>query len=147
MRKPARRTFSETLRKLVRREIVVHMTETANTGVPTFSMGDRLRKARELTGLDQEQFAEKVGFSRGTVSNYERSTTEKRKPLYVRQWAMATGVPLEWLETGTGPVTTPPDGGKRATKDAELARLTERKRRAAPSRSANADKRRYPSAA
>lgn len=82
--------------------------------VPEFTVGDRLRKARELTGLDQGPFAEQLGVSRGTVSNYERSTTEHYKPIVLRAWALATGVPLEWIETGQGPSSgpTPPDDGE-----------------------------------
>ena len=64
--------------------------------VPQFSRADRLRKAREITGLDQGQFASRAGFSRQTVSNYESG-------LYLRAWAEATGVDLHWLETGEAP--------------------------------------------
>lgn len=68
--------------------------------IPKFTSGDRLRKARELTGMDQETFAELLGVSRGTVSNYERSRTMRRHAIVLRAWAMATGVPLYWLEGG-----------------------------------------------
>ena len=48
---------------------------TETTGqVPEWSIEDRLRKARDLTGLDQDEFAELIGVSRGTVSSYERGS-------------------------------------------------------------------------
>jgi transcriptional regulator with XRE-family HTH domain len=69
---------------------------------PEFTLGDRLRKARELTGLDQGRFAEEIGVSRQSVSNAE---TETRKPIRVtmRAWALRAGVSLSWLEHGTVP--------------------------------------------
>lgn len=66
--------------------------------VPVFTEGDRLRKAREVIGLDQEKFADVLGVSRGTVSNYERSRTTHRRVIVIRAWSLATGVPVEWLQ-------------------------------------------------
>lgn len=90
------------------------MTEQTAGATPEFTLGDRLRKARELMGMDQAPFAEHIGVSRGTVSNYERGLTEHYKPIVLRAWALASGVPLEWLESGTPPTNapTPPDGGE-----------------------------------
>jgi len=104
------------------------MTEQTSGTVPVFTVGDRLRKARELTGLDQEAFAVEIGASRGTISNYERSTTEHRKPIVMRAWALATGVPLTWLETGVGEPPSPHDGQPATTQNDALARLAARKR-------------------
>lgn len=121
------------------------MTTQPQGLVPAFTAGDRLRKARELTGMDQSQFAEAIGVSRGSVSNYERSEAPPR-PIVIRAWALATGVSEEWLSTGLGIVHTPPDDGASAGNASELARLTDRKRRRAPTShtgALNADKRRY----
>lgn len=99
--------------------------------MPEWTIGDRLRKARESRGFDQAGFAAETGISRGTISNYERGTTNAYKPVYMRAWAMATAVSLEWLETGvggTGPSPTPPGAGKVPD---SLAKLTEVKRRRA----------------
>lgn len=68
--------------------------------VPEFTTADRLRKARETLGLDQEAFANALGVSRNTVGNYELGKTTSRRKIVMRAWAMATGVPLSWLETG-----------------------------------------------
>jgi len=92
------------------------MTIQVDTGViPEFTIGDRLRKARQLTGLEQAEFAAEVGISRGTVRNYELEAVKPRRPVLVA-WAFRTGVPLAWLETGARPAgPTGPDQGLRVT--------------------------------
>lgn len=85
-----------------------HGTTTSGT-VPQWTLADRLRKAREHTGLEQQEFGELIGVSRATVSNYERGiTTNIRRPMLLA-WSLGTGVPLQWLSDGTEP--TPGDGG------------------------------------
>lgn len=88
-------------------------TPSAHERIPAFTIGDRLRKAREKTGLDQGPFADEIGVSRGTVSNYEggRTTQEHMKRAYLMAWAMRADVPLEWLLTGSQPSGKPPEGG------------------------------------
>ena len=83
------------------------MTTQAHGVIPEFTLGDRLRKARELTGLDQGDFAAEIGVSRNSVSNAETGAT---RPIRVtlRAWSMRTGVPIEWLLTGQAP---DPHGG------------------------------------
>jgi transcriptional regulator with XRE-family HTH domain len=129
------------LRRLAHHGTIGHMTTQPHQRVPEFHAGDRLRKARELTGLDQEHFAESIGISRGSVSNYERSSRPP-KPIVLKGWALATGVPVEWLEHGTGASTPPPDGDgepEEPDREAALARLAEKKRRHA----AGGDNHRY----
>lgn len=80
--------------------------------IPAFTKGDRLRKAREEKGLSQFDIAERIGIGRASVQNYETDRTEP-KALIVKQWALATGVPVYWLQWGmdeapTGPM---PDRG------------------------------------
>lgn len=74
--------------------------------IPEWTLGDRLRKAREDAGLSQVELALSIGVSRGTIGNAE---LDDRRPLPItlRAWADATGVPLEWLLTGTA---SPPNG-------------------------------------
>lgn len=69
---------------------------------PAFTLADRLRKAREVTGLSTIHFAQKMAISRTTVVNYEHGY---RTPptLYLRAWAVASGVDLDWLEFGDEP--------------------------------------------
>lgn len=87
---------------------------TTNVGhvIPRFTQGDRLRKARELTGLNTRDFADRLGVSPMTVNSAENDRRAVRT-ITLRAWAMATGVPVEWLETGAEP--TGPDGPGGAT--------------------------------
>ncbi len=75
--------------------------------IPTFTIGDRLRKARLSVDddLDVRQFAEMLGVDRNTVTNYELEKTRpsKMKPLVLRQWALVTGVDFDWLLNGEAP--------------------------------------------
>lgn len=92
------------------------MTQQVHGVIPEFTIGDRLRKARELTGLDQVQFATEIDISRNTVGNYENGNVKPRR-LALKAWAMRTGVPLEWLETGVA--SSSPDGGGSVTSDTQ----------------------------
>lgn len=89
------------------------MTTQPTQGViPEWTLGDRLRKARGLTGLTTREFAEEIGVSQKTVTSAENDAHNVRKILLFA-WSNRTGVPLEWLLTGE--LTTPggPGGGER----------------------------------
>lgn len=64
--------------------------------LPTFTLLDRLRKAREHAGLTQAAFAEKVGVSTVTYSRYESGARNVPEEV-VERAAEATGVPIEWF--------------------------------------------------
>lgn len=66
--------------------------------VPEWTVSDRLRKAREAAELEQKELSEVSGISRSTISAVENGKRPSRAT--VRLWAMATGVPLEWIERG-----------------------------------------------
>lgn len=103
------------------------MTTQRESIVPEWTMGDRLRKARSLTGLGVREFAELIGVSHGTVTNAETDARAVRT-ITLNAWAAHTGVSREWLETGqgsAGPTPTPPEGPRGTDR---LARLTESKR-------------------
>lgn len=70
--------------------------------VPEFLVGDRLRRARELTELDRQDFAREIGVARSTVSNVENGITQPSR-LVLRAWAMRTGVSFTWLRDGWAP--------------------------------------------
>lgn len=114
---------------------VGHMTLQSAAGtVPEWTVGDRLRKARETTGLNQSHFAERLGVSRNTVSSAEAGAVQVRR-ITLNAWAMATGVPVEWLETGESstPLPVPPEPRDPVPDEIErrrrLAELAEQKRR------------------
>ncbi|MBM9464631.1 helix-turn-helix transcriptional regulator [Aeromicrobium sp. YIM 150415] len=86
------------------------MTTSLHERVPEWTRGDRLRKARSVTGLTVREFADEIGISPKSVNNYEGDHVEPRK-VVMNAWALRTGVPVQWLETGTAPVDGPgPDG-------------------------------------
>lgn len=74
----------------------------AHARIPKFDVHDRLRKAREHAHIDQADLAKDLGVARQTVSNYERGAVKPRRAV-VMAWAMRTGVPIKWLETGEAP--------------------------------------------
>lgn len=77
--------------------------------VPEWTPGDRLRKAREHAGYTQSAFADHIGVSARSLGKYERGEASPRRPVLLA-WALATGVPVEWLLHGVAP-TSPDDPG------------------------------------
>lgn len=67
-----------------------------DTLTPTWTLGDRLRKARMVAGIGSEQMAAIVGVSRGTISNYENDHSDIPARALMK-WSAETGVPVEWL--------------------------------------------------
>lgn len=82
----------------------------AGGAIPEIQLHHRLRIAREFAGLEQTVFAERTGISRATISAAENGHRAPQKST-VKLWALATGVSVEWLETGELKNETPsPDG-------------------------------------
>lgn len=78
------------------------MTTQHEVHIPVWTLGDRLRKARENAGLSQQELADAIGVARNTVGNGELGD-HRPLPITLRAWADATGVPLTWLLTGDTP--------------------------------------------
>lgn len=122
------------------------MTTQAQEGrVPELTLGWRLKMA--LGEMKRSDMADALGVDPGTISRWCSDKGAPPKRVYITQWALLTGVPPEWLETGRTADRTPPTPPRpRADADA-LARLTEQKRsrtgRSDASRVTNA----YPDAA
>lgn len=74
--------------------------EDVDAIVPTFTLGDRMRKALEHTGTPVQEMAEYLEVSRQTIGNWLHDRSPVKTSTLVI-WAAATGVSLEWLETGT----------------------------------------------
>jgi transcriptional regulator with XRE-family HTH domain len=64
--------------------------------VPRWTLGDRLRKAREHGEFTQAGLAAEMGISRAAIVSYETGRTLPSRPILL-SWSIATGVPLEWL--------------------------------------------------
>ena len=80
--------------------------------------------------------ADSLGVSRATVSRWMHDRGAAPKRAYLMQWALITGVPVEWLTTGAGSPASPgpgDDGAAGDTSDA-VAKLAASKRGATRSR-------------
>ncbi len=64
-------------------------------------LGDRIRRARGLAGINQAAMAAMVGVSRGAATQWESGGTEPTAA-NLRKIAEATNVSYEWLATGSG---------------------------------------------
>lgn len=77
------------------------MSELTAGGRPDleWDLQDRLKKAARVAGLSRSELADALGVHRNTVANLlgGRSFPDRRTLI---AWAFATGVPVEWLETG-----------------------------------------------
>lgn len=88
------------------------MTTSPAGLIPEWTRGDRLRKARALTGMTTREFADHIGVSQKTVTDAENDKRETVRKILLNAWALATGVPVTWLEHGVtdtpGPDHTTP---------------------------------------
>lgn len=73
-----------------------------------WTVGDRLRAARESVTSDRKRFAEMIGVSPDTIRNYERGYSQPKPPVLIA-WCMATGFSRDWIISGRVPA---PDGGE-----------------------------------
>ena len=74
---------------------------------PTWTLGDRIRKARLTTGMNQRDFAPLVGVKPGSLASWESDHSVPRDMVAVaRRIGRVTGVPAAWLlglDDGPGP--------------------------------------------
>ena len=87
------------------------MSQAPVGSIPAWNTGDRLRKSLDHVEMSVQEMADYLEVSRNTVGNY----ISGRRPIpgaMLKLWALRTGVPRVWLETGETP-TQPegPDGG------------------------------------
>lgn len=89
-------------------------------GVLRVSLGERLRKARALSGLTQKQAAGAVGVSRSSLNMYERDERDPDSQTLSRL-AQVYRVSADWL-LGTTDDPTPPRLTKRLSPRERLQR-------------------------
>ncbi|VXC20761.1 helix-turn-helix transcriptional regulator [Aeromicrobium sp. 9AM] len=85
------------------------MTIQVDNGAVLMTKPLRLELARRAAGYTQAQLGDAIEMSVGTVKRAENGTGPLKRPL-LAAWAMATGVSVQWLETGEAPAGDP-DGG------------------------------------
>jgi transcriptional regulator with XRE-family HTH domain len=81
---------------------LVTMTSTGEVVdyvVPEFTVADRLRKARQVAGIDQGRMAEILLRTRNTIGNYENGRTLPKWRV-LKRWAETCHVSVGWLVTG-----------------------------------------------
>lgn len=76
----------------------------------TFDKADRIRRALRISGVGVQELAEQLEVSRGSVGNWINGHAEPR-PRDLRQIALRTGFPYDWLDRGVEPTELDPDGG------------------------------------
>lgn len=70
-----------------------------------FELSDRLAKSMHVAGLRNADLAAALDVSATTIGNYTSGRTRPSR-LQLREWAVRTGAPLVWLETGHFPEDT-----------------------------------------
>lgn len=66
--------------------------------IPTWTLGDRIRKARILRGMDQRQFADALGVKAGTLAGWETDRQRPRNLVEIaRKIQQITEVPASWI--------------------------------------------------
>ena len=73
---------------------------------PKFEMRHRMALALEYGGVSVTDMATHLGVSRTTVSNYLHGRTQPPRTQLVN-WALACGVPFDWLVEGTEAAVKP----------------------------------------
>lgn len=71
------------------------------------NFNDRLKKAREHSGMSQHGLAKKSGVKQVTISKIERG--DSKSSTHTVELALACGVRPEWLATGEGEMVLGPD--------------------------------------
>lgn len=84
-------------------------TQTIGSVVPEWTIGDRLRKARQETGLDAQAFATNIGIARNTLRKYEAGDRLPPRPVLI-SWCVFSQVSMKWIETGRPDDDGPTDG-------------------------------------
>lgn len=75
-----------------------------------FTRADRLRKSLHAAGMSSQEMADYLGVNRNTISRYINDEREPKRSVLLL-WALRTGVPMEWIETGNTPTDNNGGGG------------------------------------
>lgn len=78
-------------------------TQTHEELIPRLTLRWRLAMALDKSGLSVEAMAQQLGVNRRTVSRWINDDEAPMRRVYKLQWALITGVPIEWLESGEMP--------------------------------------------
>lgn len=76
------------------------ITQNTRTRIPVWTFADRIRKARNEAGLDQKEFAQRIGVKASTYATYETGRNEPRfRDVFdlAKRVEDVSGVPAAWL--------------------------------------------------
>jgi transcriptional regulator with XRE-family HTH domain len=80
-----------------------------------------MRMSLDYANISVKQMATQLGVSRTTLSRWMADKGERPKRAYISQWALSTGVPFTWIDSGKMPESSPdPDGDGGSRQPAEL---------------------------
>lgn len=80
------------------------MSEMPELGaIPPWTLGWRLQRALAWASISVNEIASELDVSRGTISRWLNDRGAPPRPIYIRQWALRTGVPYGWLCDGDDP--------------------------------------------
>lgn len=82
------------------------MSTQTHGSVPELTLGWRLQMA--LGDMKVQDMADALGVSRATAGRWMHDKGAAPKRAYILQWALATGVDADWLETGRSPFSPEP---------------------------------------
>lgn len=102
---------------------IAHMTTERYERIPELTLGWRLKMS--LGEISRDQIAEMMDVTPSTISRWMSDKGAPPKRPYLLQWAMVTGVPVEWLASGEAPDGGPDGPGGRRN---ALDKLTEQKK-------------------
>lgn len=86
-------------------------TDVADTGrVPDWTLGWRLQRSLAFAEMRAEEMADELGVVRATISRWMHDRGAPPRTIYIRQWALRTGVPYGWLTNGDGDPVDSTDG-------------------------------------
>lgn len=81
---------------------------TTTTLALTFTLGNRLAKARKAAGLTQEQIGERLGLGARSIARYENDHATPYEAIVIA-WSVVTGAPIEWLHGDDRAASVPSD--------------------------------------
>ena len=89
------------------------------------SIGQRLKEARKVRGISQDLLAEKIGASRGVITNIEHDKVDEPQPMVINAICNALNISKEWLVNGTGTMNVDQDAVRSAKILSEIYSLSQ----------------------
>lgn len=91
-----------------------HIYIKSDQEVCRLSIGQRLKEARKSCKMSQDVLAEKIGASRGVITNIEHDKISRPQPMVVNALCNVLGIYKEWLLDGSGPMKLPTEENQSA---------------------------------